>query len=422
MRGSANILGHVETDARLLTRAAWHARASVVVYVWFAAAIIVVLLRDHIADAAWLSTHLLLLGAVTNAIFIWSWHFTAAILRVPTSPDRAEEILRLAVLNAGVGGIIIGGLAESPFIVIIAAGFVATAVVLLARAVLVALRHALPSPYAFTAQAYVVATSLLLCGIVLGVVMETVPMSDALHARLMLAHVACNVLGWVGITILGTIVTLWPTMLRTRIAPNAARLARRVLPVLAGSTIIAAIALALRVADVAAIALLVYAGAFVITGVPIATVMRAKRPTTFATQSALAGLLWLAGTVVLVAIALLRWGIDTVAAHGAGLVIAGAAGVLQVLIGCMAYLLPAMAGGGPAIVRLRNDRADRGALARLTLANVGVALVIAAPDGGRTPGVLVALAGLASSAIIVATTLRTPSAAQVAAAEARRGE
>ena len=412
--------GSIESEARILTRAAWHTRVSSVVYAWFASALIVALFRDRIADAAWLSTHLLLLGAVTNAIFIWSWHFTAAILRVPTTPDRAEEILRLAVLNAGVGGIIIGGLAESPFIVVIAALFVASAVVMLSRAVLAALRRALPSPYAFTAESYVVATALLLCGITLGAVMEAVPMSDELHGRLMLAHVACNLLGWVGITILGTIVTLWPTMLRTRIAPNAARLARRVLPVLAGSTVIAALALAFRVADVAALALLTYAGAFLVTGVPIVTVMRAKRPTTFATQSALAGLLWLAGTVVLVAVALLRWGIDSVATHGAGLIVAGATGVLQVLIGCMAYLLPAMAGGGPAVVRLRNDRADRGALARLTLANVGVGLVIAAPDGGRTPGVLVALAGFAWSAVVVATTLRTPTAAQVVAAEARR--
>lgn len=410
----------MDADARILSRSAWHSRASVVVYGWFAAALVVVLLRGRLDDAAWISTHMVLLGAVTNAIFIWSWHFTAAILRVPASADRAEEILRLAVLNAGVGGILIGGIAQSAFIVIIAAVFVSAAVVLLARAVLGALRRALPSPYAFTAQAYVVATALLLCGIVLGVVMETVPMSDELHGRLMLAHIACNLLGWVGITILGTIVTLWPTMLRTRIASNAALLARRVLPVLAGSTVIAALALALKVADVAALALIAYAGAFLATGVPIATVMRVKRPTTFATQSALAGLLWLGTTVVLEAIALLRWGVDHLAAHGAGLVITGVTGVLQVLIGCMAYLLPAMAGGGPAIVRLRNDRADRGRIARLALVNAGAALIVAAPDGGRTPGVLVALVGFAWSAITVATTLRTPTSAQVAAAEARR--
>ena len=393
---------------------------SVIVYAWFAAAIVVVLLRDHLDDAVWLATHLMLLGAVTNAIVIWSWHFTSAILRVPGQPDRADEIMRLAVLNAGVGGIIIGATTGSAFIVIVAGTFVAAAIALLARAIIGAMRRALPSPYAFTAHAYVAATALLLCGIVLGVVMETVPMGDVTHARLMLAHVACNLLGWVGIAILGTIVTLWPTMLRTRIAPNAAMLARRVLPVLVTSAVVAAVALALDLAPLAAAALTAYAVAFIVTGIPIASVMGAKRPVSFATRSALLGLLWLAGAVVAVAVQLLRLGVDALAAHGGGVIIAAVGGVLQVLIGCMAYLLPAMAAGGPARVRWRNDRADAGSLARLALANVGLVLVLAAPVGQRPFGIVLGVAGFAWSAVAVASTLRSPSDAAIARAEARR--
>ena len=39
-------------------------------------------------------------------------------------------------------------------------------------------------------------------------------------------------LGWVFLPIMGTLVTLWPTMLRTRLEPGAERRARRALPVL----------------------------------------------------------------------------------------------------------------------------------------------------------------------------------------------
>jgi hypothetical protein len=35
---------------------------------------------------------------------------------------------------------------------------------------------------------------------------------DEWHERVLVAHVAVNVLGWMGITVLGTLVTLWPTM------------------------------------------------------------------------------------------------------------------------------------------------------------------------------------------------------------------
>src|SRR5690606_3127728 len=40
-----------------------------------------------------------------------------------------------------------------------------------------------------------------------------------------------NILGWVGLTVTGTLLTLWPTMLRTRIGPAAEGRATQALPV-----------------------------------------------------------------------------------------------------------------------------------------------------------------------------------------------
>ena len=121
------------------------------------------------------------------------------------------------------------------------------------------------------------------------------------------------------------------------------------------------------------------------------------------------------------ALALVRWGIADTEEHGAGILVAGVAGgVLQVLLGCMSYLLPVVAAGGPAIVRWRNDLADIAGLTRLGITNAGVVLTVAAPDGGRMPGVVLLVAGFAWTAVTAARTLRTPSAEEVAAAEAAR--
>src|SRR5690606_19657768 len=51
-------------------------------------------------------------------------------------------------------------------------------------------------------------------------------------ARLLVGHTMVNLLGWVGLTVTGTLLTLWPTILRTRIDDRAERWARQALPVL----------------------------------------------------------------------------------------------------------------------------------------------------------------------------------------------
>lgn len=56
-------------------------------------------------------------------------------------------------------------------------------------------------------------------GALLGAVMAFSP-GEPWQGRLMLAHQIVNVLGFVGLTVTGTPLTLWPTVLRTRIEPR----------------------------------------------------------------------------------------------------------------------------------------------------------------------------------------------------------
>jgi nitrite reductase (NO-forming) len=53
--------------------------------------------------------------------------------------------------------------------------------------------------------------------------------SAALDGALVLAHAHLNLLGWLGLAIIGTQFMLWPTVLRTRMSQDAPRTARKVL-------------------------------------------------------------------------------------------------------------------------------------------------------------------------------------------------
>ena len=65
----------------LRDRTRWHLGANAPVAFWLAALLAIALVRPYVAESPWLLVHLLLLGAVTNAIFVWSSHFADAMLR-----------------------------------------------------------------------------------------------------------------------------------------------------------------------------------------------------------------------------------------------------------------------------------------------------------------------------------------------------
>jgi hypothetical protein len=110
--------------------------------------------------------------------------------------------------------------------------------------------------------------------------------------------VSINLLGWVGITVVGTLVTLWPTMLRTQVAPTAERAARRALPILAVSVLALAGGALLGSRPIAVVAVAGYLAGLCIIGAPRVVEARRRPPTTFATLSVLAAAAWFVGCIV----------------------------------------------------------------------------------------------------------------------------
>ena len=107
---------------------------------------------------------------------------------------------------------------------------------MLARAVALVTRvgRALPSRLGGTVWFYLAASAALLAGMGLGLLLAggVAGSTDAYRAA-RLAHAHLNVLGWVGLAVVGTQFTLWPTVLRTHMVPGVEWAVRWSLPPLA---------------------------------------------------------------------------------------------------------------------------------------------------------------------------------------------
>ncbi len=378
-----------------LARAAWHRRVALLPLGYLAATVAVAFAHPVVPQAHWLLIHLLLLGAVTNAILIWSTHFAAAILRTPAAAGRRGEVARLAVLNAGVLGVLAGGALGPPLLGTAAAGLVFAALAAHLYALAVRLRRALPARFAITVHYYLAAAVAVLAGVPAGAWMLVI--DDDQRPRLLLFHAHVNLLGFVTLTVLGTLLTLWPTALRTRMVEGAPRAARRALPLsLTGLACLALGALAWWPL-LAAAGLALFAAAVVVIAVPAALTARQRPPASFATWSIAAGLGWLLVALAWDAISLLSTGDAAVAADRFHAILPALGGgfVAQVLLGALAYLLPMALGGGPVPVRERTARLDVHWPQRVTTANLALAVyLLPVPPYVRITTALLILAAL----------------------------
>lgn len=376
-------------------RATWHRRTALLPVTYLTGIVVVGFVHPFLPSWRWLAIHLLLLGAVSNAILLWSAHFTAAVLRLAAPTSRRGEAVRLALLNLGVLAVLAAGTVASPWVGVAGAAAVFAAVaahlVWLARR----LRAALPARFAVTVRYYLAASVALLTGVPVGAWMLVV--HDAARPRLVLFHAHVNLFGWVALTVLGTLVTLWPTVLRTRMADDAVPAARKALPVALTGLGLVGIGTLAWWPVVAVGGLVVFALAAGMTARPGFAAARGKPPASFATWSIVAGSGWL-----LVALAVDVWTLLTApnplaAEHGfhAVLVPLLVGFVGQVLLGALAYLLPVALGGGPATVRRHTATLDRHWAQRVTMTNAAlVVFVLPSPSYVRITTSLLVLAAL----------------------------
>lgn len=392
---------------------------------WLLAVVAVALVHRSVPAPRWLLFHLLLLGAVTHSIMVWSQHFTEALLHRPAGSTGSRSA-RLGLLNGGVVVVLAGVLSDSWATALVGACAVGVAVVWHAGALLAMLRPALRSRFAPTVRYYVAGALVLPVGLTFGVLMVR-GLPEQWHARVMVAHVAVNIFGWMGLAVLGTLVTLWPTMLRTRVAAGAERAAQRALPVLLGGLAVVVAGCLTGVLPLAGLGFGVYAAGTGLLLSPFLRAARAKRPEHYATWSVLAALGWF--VVVLLALgAGVALAPDWVAAHEwlsrwtPALAVGFGA---QVLLGALSYLVPVSIGRGPAGTRAANVEMDRGGALRVVATNVSLVLaLLPVPSTVRVALSVLLLAVLASFVPLMVRGMRAARRATATAGEVsprRRG-
>ena len=346
---------------------------------WLVLVVVAVAAHRALPVATWLMIHLLLLGAVTHAILVWSQYFSYALLRTaPTVRDRRRQSWRLSLANGGAAVVIAGVVSGVWALTLVGAASLIVAVIWHGASLYARSRASLPGRFGRTIRYYIASAAILPIGAALGAWLA----HDNSAETLVLAHALLNVLGWIGLTVAGTLVTLWPTILRTRADEHAAAGAARALPVLAAGVLVAAAGAAAGLLPLLAVGLAAYLVGLGIIGVSLWRAARNAPPRTFAALSVGVAFLWWAGCVLAIVVA-------TVASFLGGAGLAGVADAVgrtvpylaagfaaQVLVGALSYLIPVVLGGGPTPVRVGTTAFDRGATLRIAVANA--ALVVCA--------------------------------------------
>ncbi|MER0071462.1 beta-carotene 15,15'-monooxygenase [Corynebacterium sp. KPL2850] len=382
-------------DISLAARSRWHILTAALIGAWVLIGIGINVAGHLGAPVVWWDLiHPLTIGALTTAIIVFSTHFTEALTRTANNGYRGVGA-RVALIQVGLILLIIdrtgydwGLLADAASLLIIAA--LAWQLVF----IYTRLRGSLSGSFAVTVPFYAAASIFMIASVIL-VILSGNGVGN--YSFLVAAHSRGMVWGFAWLTIVGTIVTLLPTLSNTAISPIARARCTRGLIVYCAGLALTMVCGAVGWTRAAGIAqLLVVLAAIMIIQPVLATVLGRNPELTTASVSVIAGLLWMlalcAGDAVSAALGAYPRAITLflVPAFIGG-------GVLQLVTGVLHHLLPTLVGGGPARVHHGRATADRTGFARLVLINLGalLSLVNALPAGLILMGIGLALNVLA---------------------------
>lgn len=353
------------------------------------AAAVTIVARGRIPQNLWTMIHLVTLGVLSNGIFQWSWYFTRALAHLAPDDRRAgrDNTVRIIAFNLSLLLLISGMWSGVWYATVTGASIVGAIAAWHGWALLTASRERLASRFAVIIRYYIAAAFFLVVGATLaGFVTAAMFDTDApawlseARDRLTVAHALAGTAGWVGLTMGGTLVTLGPTAMRTRMDPRAVSFATSALPMWVAALLVAgtgAVAGSMRVASVG---LLVVVGAAALgVGVPLVRVALTKGPAEYGAWSLMLGAAWI---LIAGAGASLR-AFEAADATGlratflAWMPILGAAGVGQLFVGALTYLMPVIIGGGPSAVRVGVGVLEAGAPIREAARNVAAILALA---------------------------------------------
>ena len=330
-------------------------------------------IHTFIPNYCWVLIHLFTLGILSNSIVVWSQHLTEKFvqIKVPLSA-RPRQLARIYLLNTGaiftlVGQTLVEAWEWHWLLTQVGATLVATAVAWHGVALFALWRQAESKRFRPVVSAYVASAFFLAVGATLGAFLATHPS----HPRLLIAHVAANIGGFVGLAAAGSLTILFPSIWRTkginpRMSLSFTLLGLGVLATLVGS-----------IWNVPQVGLILYClgWALSLQGwlVNVLTVVRDPRGRiSFPALSVLFSSFWLLGGLIYYTTQ--HFFSSEPKIPMLALVVGFGA---QLLIGVMGYMLPTTMGGGPSAVRAGLREYNRWGLGRSAFVNGGLALWLA---------------------------------------------
>jgi len=268
-----------------------------------AAAAVTIVARGRIPQNLWTMIHLVTLGVLSNGIFQWSWYFTRALAHLAPDDRRAgrDNTVRIIAFNLSLL-LLIGGMWSGVWHATVTGATIVGAIAAWhGWALLTASRERLASRFAVIIRYYIAAAFFLVVGATLAGFV-TAAMFDAnapawlaeARDRLTVAHALAGVAGWVGLTMGGTLVTLGPTAMRTRMDPRAMSFATSALPLWVGALLVAGAGTLAGSMRVASVGLLIVVGAAALgVGVPLVRAALAKGPAEYGAWSLTLGAAWI---------------------------------------------------------------------------------------------------------------------------------
>lgn len=329
-----------------------------------AMALVTLVVKNRMPQPLWTMIHLVTLGVLSNGIFQWSWFFARSLARLSADDPRARRhnTIRILIFNACFLLLFVSMWLGWMVGTMIAATGIAAVAAWHGAEMLSVLRERLASRFVIVVRYYVCSASFFVLAALLASFVSATMFSPsvpealvAMRDRLTLAHALSGVAGWVGLTIGGTVITLGPTILRTRMSPDAVRGGVRVLLPWCLSLLLAIAGALLGVMPLVGAGILAV-GTCAIVGIvyPYAKVLRNKGPREYSAWSFLLGLLWISVGVCARGVASLF--VSTPSQLRAltlmWLPIIGIAGFAQLFQGALSYLMPVVIGGGPSVVRI----------------------------------------------------------------------
>lgn len=378
-------------------RSAWHRKASAPVSMWLAALVVVLAAGHWIPQQRWLLVHMVTLGVATTSILVWGQYFTESILHEKLGElDRRRQVLRIRGLNLGVLACCVGMVAGWPWVVVGGAAVVGLAMCWYAVDLGLQVHRALPGRFDATVRFYCAAACLLPLGAIAGAIMAFSP-AEPWRTRLLMAHQGLNIMGFVGLTAVGTLVTLWPTVLRTRMQPAQDRNGKRALWIMCAAVLVMTGGALAGWWWLEAAGVLAELVGLCVIGVDLVRCAVRRPPRDFPGYSMGAGIVWFAVWLAWLAVTILARRDRLLEEDVTALTVPVVVGfLLQLLLGAMSYLMPMVMGGGPSIVRATNARMHTLGALRATATNAG--LVVWALGTGpwtRRLGLGLAVLGLA---------------------------